>query len=160
MELSLNLSPFKWWNIFGGGNIYRYTLDAESIGAGTRSTNTWSTRLNNTVKLKRETRIQVNAYYRGASLDAQGEREPFFFTNIGIRQDFLDKRLELNLTVEDVFSTRAYEFTAVSEDFNIRSRYERASPVIGLSLSYKINNYKQRSNGDDINEMDFGGMGF
>jgi hypothetical protein len=77
-------------------------------------------------------------------------------TNIGIRQDLLKRKISLTLNVRDVFASSKYAYTSEGADFYVRNESVRKSPSIGLTLSYKINNYNQRKQ-NDMNEMEFQG---
>jgi outer membrane receptor protein involved in Fe transport len=156
-ELMGNTNPAKWWNLMVSGNLYYYNLNTENIDGGSiRSTTAWNVRTSNTFKLKWGTSIQLMSMYNGPSITAQGEREGFFMTNIGIRQDLLKRKISLTLNVRDVFASSKYAYTSEGADFYVRNESVRKSPSIGLTLSYKINNYNQRKQ-NDMNEMEFQG---
>ncbi len=165
-ELMANVNFTRWWLFTLSGNIFRYSLSGEDEGENvTRTTNSWGGNANMIFKLKWDMRIQVMGMYRGPSVTLQGERKGFAFTNFAIRKDFLDNHLSVTLNVRDMFRTAKNSFTSEGSNFYTFQEMRRESPVVMLSLSYRINNYKQKrngngnGNGEEINEMDFdGGM--
>jgi outer membrane receptor protein involved in Fe transport len=160
-ELMANLNLTRWWQFNLTGNLFRYTLSGENEGEYvTRSTTSWGGNANLVFKLKWDTRIQLMSMYRGPSITLQGERKGFFFTNFAVRKDLFDKRLSVTLNVRDVFRTSKHSSTSSGSGFYTFNEMRRESPVVMLTLSYRINNYKQSKkngsgSGDDTREMDF-----
>jgi outer membrane receptor protein involved in Fe transport len=157
-ELMINYADLKWLNLNASTSLYRYWIEGEINGVeiDTRSNN-WNMRLNATVNFTSKTRLQLTTMYMGPSVTAQGEREAFFFTNLAFRQDFLDRKLSATLQVRDLFGSMKHEFTSYGPSFNSYIEFTREPQVFVLSLSYKINNYKQRRNqGDSGMDMDMG----
>jgi outer membrane receptor protein involved in Fe transport len=160
-ELMANINIAKWWQVNLSGNIFQYTLTGENDDGDyiKRTTTSWGSNGNMIFRLKWDTRLQIMGMYRGPSVTLQGKRDGFFFTNIAIRKDFLNKKLSLTLNVRDVFGTTKNSFTSEGSGFYTFNEFKRESPVVMLTLSYRINNYKmqQKRNGDteEIREMDF-----
>jgi outer membrane receptor protein involved in Fe transport len=142
-EIILNMNMVRWWNLSVMGNLYDYrvegTLDEKEFSE--QSFN-WRLRLNNTFRVARSTRIQINGNYNSPTASAQGKREGFIFTDLALRQEFLNRALAATLQVRDVFSTGKFEFTSEGEDFYSHREFSRKSPSVTLSLSYNFNNYK------------------
>ncbi|MBN1413574.1 MAG: TonB-dependent receptor [Bacteroidales bacterium] len=166
-ELMANINITRWWLFTLSGNIFYYSLSGENEGEYiTRTTTSWGGNTNMIFKLKWDTRIQLMGMYRGPSVTLQGERKGFFFTNFAIRKDFLDRKLSVTLNVRDIFRTGKFSFTSEGSGFYTSQEMRREAPMVMLSLSYRINNYKQKrngnnnGNGEEIQEMDFqdGGM--
>ncbi|MHA7112418.1 TonB-dependent receptor domain-containing protein [Sunxiuqinia elliptica] len=162
-EIMGNLN-IKDWLIFNGSfSLYRYRIEGEVLGESIdRKSTNYTGRLNTTVKLNPNSRIQMTGYYRGPSVSAQGDRSDFFFTNLSYRQDLLKKKLTATLSLRDVFGTMKFERTSSGVDFSDRFKRERESQVVTLTLSYKLNNFKldRGSNGNGVREMDFDDGGF
>jgi len=59
--------------------------------------------------------------------------------------DFLDGKFSTVLQVRDIFSTHKHVSIASNDDFYYYRTRSTNGPIISLSLSYKINNYKQES---------------
>lgn len=145
VELSLNWRALKWFNMNASANIYDYRITGDIVSSGTdnQSTN-WGLRSNFNITFPASTMLQLTGFYRGPSITAQGESEGFFMTNMALRKDFMDKRLTATLQVRDVFGQMRHEFTSMGDQFYSYSKFNRESPVFNITLSYKINNYKDR----------------
>ena len=164
-ELMANMYFTPWWQINLSGNLFRYSLTGEVDNITvTKSTFSWGTNTNMVFRLKWDARIQLMGMYRGPSLSLQGERKGFFFINMAVRKDLLNKKLSLTLNVRDMLRTGKHSFVSEGNDFYTFREMRRESPVVSLSLSYRINNYKQtkkngNGNGEDSGDMDIeGGM--
>ena len=88
------------------GNFFYNQIDASNLGySQTKSIVSFSTNINTTFTVTKNSMIQLSANYRSARLTPQGKSYPRFVANIGIRQDMLKKKLALTLTVSDIFAT-------------------------------------------------------
>jgi outer membrane receptor protein involved in Fe transport len=160
MEALYNISLFSWWELNLMADLYNYRIESESNGSplNYRSFN-WGTRVNNTFNIAKRIRIQWDGNYNSATVTTQGEDKGYYSFNAAVRSDFLDKTLSLVLQVRDVFGTR--ERVSVIQDvdfYNYNSRMTRA-PIISLTASYRLNNYKQ-SNRGNRSDGDGGGEEF
>lgn len=164
VEFMGNLNFTKWYNLTASANLYNYNI----VGGGeltanedeTKTTNTWDGRVNNTFKFKTGTRLQLQGFYMGPSITSQGDREGFFATNIAVRQDMLKKKLSITLRARDILQTMKHEFVIDQPYLYTENEFNREAPVFMISVSYKINNYKNhrnKRNGSD--EMEFEGEG-
>jgi len=151
VELMFNFKPAKWWTLNLMGNVYNYHLEGEYKGQDLEtSSNNWNSRLNNTFLLGKNTRIQVDAMYNSPTVSAQGRREGFLFTNVALRQDFFNNKLSATLGVRDVLNTAKFEFTSEGPGFSSYRKFDMKSPVVSLTLAYRLNNYKaERKNGEN-----------
>ncbi len=143
VELSLNTSIYKWWNINLTGNYYRYAISGDVVEEGVQQKgNQWNARYNSTFKLPTGTRIQLTGKYRGNSLTPQGERKGFFMTNAAVRQTLIKDKLSLTIKGMDLFQGRRKEMTISGNTFESYILRRRESPVFSFSINYIINNYK------------------
>jgi len=155
-ETMLTLFPFKWWNLNLMGNLYDYrvkgTLFDESID---RSSFNWSFRINNTIRLGGDYRIQFSANYESPSVSSQGRREAMFFTNAAIRRDFWNRKFTATLQVRDILGSATRKFTTKGADFYSVNQFSRAPRMLSITLTYNINNYKaERDNNRHQTEED------
>ncbi len=163
-ELMANVNLTRWWLFTLSGNIFRYSLSGEDEGEYvTRTTTSWGGNANMIFKLKWDTRIQLMGMYRGPSVTLQGERKGFVYSNFAVRKDFLDKHLSVTLNVRDIFGTGKQSSTSKGSGFYTFQEMRHESPMVMLTISYRINNYKQKrngnsndnGNGEEMREMDF-----
>ncbi len=155
MEALYNISLFPWWELNFMADLYNYRIESDGNGSGTnyRSFN-WGTRMNNTFNIGDRVRVQFDGNYNSATVTTQGQDKGYYSFNAAVRSDFLDKTLSLVLQVRDVFSTMdRVSITQDADFYNYYSRSTRA-PVISLTASYRLNNFKQSNRG---NRSDDGG---
>jgi len=158
IEMMLSFQFLKWWEIDLMGDLYNYKIEGVLYEEDfSNSSTNWSSRFNNTFKIRKNTKIQINSMYNGGSVTAQGKSEGYYMVNFAARQDFMDKKLSATLQIRDIFSSAKHQFTSSGPDFYNYSEYDRESPIITLSISYRFNNYKpnrkSRSNSGE-NEME------
>jgi outer membrane receptor protein involved in Fe transport len=154
MEALYNVSLFPWWELNLMGDLYEYRIKSDlNPSASYRSFN-WGTRVNNTFSIADRIRIQFDGNYNSATVTTQGEDKGYYSFNAAVRSDFLDRSLSLVLQVRDVFATMDRVSVIQDVDFyNYSSRSTRA-PIVSLTASYRLNNFKQSNRG---NRSDGGG---
>ncbi|MDP4209124.1 MAG: TonB-dependent receptor [Bacteroidota bacterium] len=161
-EIMLNIPLSQAWNVNASTSIYHYKIDGSlSDSTVSNQTNTWNSRINTTLRFKWGMQLQANFFYNAKTVTAQGTRDGFFFTSLGLRQEVMKKKASLTLQVRDLFGNMKFVSTSQGPDFYIYNRMKRESPVFTLTFSYRINNFKQqmKKGGDDVNESDFNGGG-
>jgi len=162
VEVTGNLSYKKWLTVNTSVNVYDYKITGELNGESIdqQSTN-WGGRMNTTFKISQNSRFQVNAFFRGKSVSAQGKTGAMFFTNFSYRQEFWDNKLSATVSFRDPFGTGRWERTTYGDDFKSWFRFEREPRVVMLTLSYKLNNFKEERGGNrGDGGMDMGGGEF
>jgi hypothetical protein len=156
-ELMLNLEQFKWWNLNLMGNLYDHRIEGKvHKNPFSQESFSWSARANNTFRFGNSTRIQINGIYNSATVSSQGHREGFFTMNAAFKQDFLNRILSATLQVRDIFSTARHEYTSEGRGFYSHTESFRESPVVMLTITYNINNYRPDRQRDQEQE-DFEG---
>lgn len=165
VELMWNFRPTKWWMFNLMGNIYNYKVAGNLYGTDVvQTSNNWHSRLGNTFTISKSTKIQVDGMYHSPSTSVQGRREGFAFTNVAVRQDFFDNKLNVTFSVRDVLNTAKFGFESSGPDFYSKSNFDMKSPVFALTLSYKVNNYRAKrqmgeggEGGGEMMDMNGGG---
>ena len=143
----------KWYNLNLSGTYYNYRLDdlrGESGGEELTSNN-WDVRMISSFKLPTNTRFQLNFSYESPSVEAQGREEEEYYIDFTARQDFFQRSLNVTFKVGDVFGMRKDIEHTYGDNFYVYEYRERESPVFTLSLSYKLNNFKQRERSENGN---------
>lgn len=158
LELMFNTNPAKWWMLNLMGNAYHYQIVGEIFGTSITSEPSinWNSRLNNIFSVSKTTKIQFDVMYNSPTVGAQGRRQGFMFTNLAVRQDLLDNKLNVTLSARDLFDTAKFGFESSGSDFYSERSFDMKSPVFSITLSYKINNYNKRNgaaNGDSEGGM-------
>lgn len=169
LELMINTNPTKWWMLNIMGNAYHYAIDGNinEQAINMEPSFNWHARFSNIFSVGKTTKLQFDGMYHSPTNTAQGSREGFMFTSLAVRQDLFDNKLNLTLSVRDVFDTAKFGFESSGKGFYTSRNFDMKSPVVSLSLSYKINNYRQKRGvqntesyeSEEMNmDMNMGGM--
>ncbi len=156
MDANYNVPLFKWWEMNLMGNLYNYRVEGSMNDQSfdNHSFN-WSSRLNNTFKIIKKIQLQLNGDYNSPTITSQGEREGYYAFNGAVRMDFLDRKMSAVVQVRDILGTAQRVSITEDEDFYNYQKWERKSPFVSFTLSYRLNNFKQKRNGGN---GDSGGM--
>ena len=155
LEAMSNLNIFKWWMMNISGRLYYYQVAGELYGEDfDESSTNYSARMRNTFVFK-DTRLQVGLSYRSKSATAQGSSSGGLMTDLGLRQDFFDGVLSATLQVRDIFGTGYHQGEVITPTYYTYYEFYRDAPMVSLDLSLKINNYKNKRNGDGIDGDEF-----
>jgi len=159
-EIMANLELKPGFRIIASGTLYNYRLKGEINGKSVdQSSTNFDSRLNLDMKLAKNTRLQLTGIYSGSTVSAQGTRDPIFFANAAIKQDFFNNSLTATLQLQDIFGTMKYGGTSYSDGYSNTYKYQRESQVLQLTLSYKINNFKNKPSRGGDGSSDSGSMG-
>lgn len=138
-------------------NVYYNEIDASNLGfTNKRSTVTWSGALTMNMHLMQSTMFQLNSYYNAARLTPQGESQPSYVVNVGLRQELFEKSLSIVLTAADVFKTQKRENNINAIDFTGWSKQQRDSQVIYFGLTYYFGSTTKKSKKEDALRYDNG----
>ena len=156
VELMLNMDINKWWTINTSGNIFNYSVYGTLYNSDiSQSTNTWNIRFNSSFKIKTDTKIQLTANYDAPTIEPQEKEMASYVIGIAIKQDFFKRKLTVTLNMRDLFNTWKMENYTYGNNFTVYNNVKSKYPMINLSLSYKINNFKQKRERSNMEQ--FGG---
>jgi iron complex outermembrane recepter protein len=152
---------YKWWNLTSSVNFNQTLVDANNLEAGlSNSQFTYNIRVMSFFQVLKQTALQVTFSYNTPWTFAQGESEPVYFLDAGLKSDFFQNKLSVNLSVSDIFDTRIWE--GYSEGINFYSEYnrKRQSQIGTLKLTYKFGQQDQnrRRSNRGMEENYDGGM--
>jgi outer membrane receptor protein involved in Fe transport len=156
-EYMLNYRPLKILNVNVSGNVYNYQVENEYRGEiFNQETVTWDLRANASLNITKSTRFQINGMYRSPSLSGQGTVAAMYFVGSSIRQSLLKDKLNITLSVRDIFNTAWRKFEIENSSFYTSVMRKPEGQIFRLSLSYNINNYKrqQRQNTEPDIDME------
>ncbi len=118
-------------------NFFYQQIDARNLGLSpNKASYSWDSKLGLNINITKSTYGQLNAYYRSSRITPQGEFNPIFLLNAGIRQDIIKNQASLMLTVSDIFNTLDYESTIDSKKLYQNTRYGRNSQIVYLGFVY------------------------
>ena len=159
-EIMVNVEPVKWYNLNLMGNLYDYKVEGVLYDEPfSRSSFNWGVRMNNTFKLAKSSRIQINGIYNSPSVSSQGTHQGFVATNLAFRQEFDDRKWTTTLQFRDIFHTAKHEDTSEGPDFYYHRVSEHGWPMVSLTLTYNFNNQKKEQRQQEDMNDDFEGAG-
>lgn len=133
------------------GNAFLQEIDASNLGyAGTRSTTSWSSNLTLGAGVGESSRMQVNANYHSVRLTPQGEISPGYVVNTGFRQDFMERRLSLIVTVADIFKSLKRELTLTTPVLDRNSMNTRDARIIYVGVTYHFGIQPKKSEDEPL----------
>jgi hypothetical protein len=155
-EFTMSLNQLDWWNLNLMGNLYDYRIEGALYGHPfSRSSFNWTARVNNTFKIGKSTRIQLNGMYNSETVSSQGRGGEMYMANAAVKQDFMKRKLSVTLMVRDVFSTGEHEYFSEGPGFYSHRLHTRDAPMVMLTLTYNFNNFKpERDRGEDGEEFE------
>ncbi len=159
VEAMINYKPTKWYTTNLMADFYDYRLEVVLYDKEkTQHDFSWNTRFNNTFKVTPNTRLQLDFSYQSPTVRAQGKSAGYFSASTAIKQDFFKRKMSATLQVRDVFGTWKHEFESAGADFYQYTMFNPNTPIVMLTVSYKINNYKvKRGKSGNGSGMDAGG---
>jgi len=95
----------------------------------------WSSRVVSKLKLPADFRMEITGNYRSKYQDVQSEIDDNLFMDLGVRKKMMKGRLNLNLSVRDVFASRVRRSITDQDDFN-RYSYSKRGRFITFGISY------------------------
>lgn len=147
LEVSLQTQLARWWNLTLNGSYYYYKVEnkLKSSGGTNETSRNYELMLNNGFSPAKNTRIQLDGNFIGPSVTTQGKTDAFWYVNLSVRQQMLNRRLTTTLAFRDVFNSAKYNSEITTADLQSVTRIRPTYPLITLTLSYTFNSFKQSS---------------
>ncbi len=154
LEASYSLGLINWWRIDLSGNIYHYKVVGNWDEIDYNQENfTWNYRLNQTLKIKKQTQLQANWRYYSKRITTQGYYKPVYTIDIALKKEFFRNKLTAYAELRDVFSTNNRE--NINEGLGFKDAYFQKfyTPILTFTLTYRFNQFQSKRN----RSLDFGG---
>lgn len=146
LELILSTTLFKFANLNLATNTFYNTIDASALGYSSNKSNfSWTANANINFNLTKSTFWQITSNYSAETLTPQGRRLPAFVMNTGFKQELLNKKAAIILTVSDIFnSNKSSSIIDTPELYRYEIR-KRSSQTIYLGFSYIFGSSQKKS---------------
>ena len=154
MEGIFNYVPYRWWNINLTVNFSARNLkNVQREGVDNLQTFRTSINYNSQWRLGDGWSLQINGRYR-APLDVpQGRIEAYYYINMAVRKEFFDDKLNIGLSIRDIFNTREWVVSTTEQSGLTQSRNRQwDSRIVGLDINYRFGNLED-------SDRDKGGKG-
>ncbi|MEW6506718.1 MAG: TonB-dependent receptor [Bacteroidota bacterium] len=150
-EVSAGVSIAQWFRIDPSLNLYKTHLEGKlKDNSYEQDGFVWAVRLRSTLYFSPETRFQAALFYTAKQKILQGEIDPIVNLTLSLRQEFLDKKLIVTATAQNLFNTGRFKlFTDAGNGTFFYLNVRPEAPVFNITLSYNFNNFKNPSKVND-----------
>lgn len=149
VEFTYNQDIAKWYSSNLTANVYRNQINAFTVenkypephifSAALQKVFSGNIKWNNIVRLKQGLEVQVNVLYLAKDILPQGEIEPRYALNMGIKKSIQKGNGELFFNATDLFNTYVIKKEIQGTDFRYTSEDYFETQVIRVGYSYKWN---------------------
>lgn len=143
------------------GNFFYSKINAKNVeGRDLSNENfSWTISLLGNILVPKWFSVQLQGNYRGPIVLPQGQIEPQYTLNVGMRKNLFDNKATVSLNVSDIFNTRNFRITTSDERFTQYRKFQRESRIGTLSFTYRFGGFKEkggnqsrREGGDDMGD--------
>jgi outer membrane receptor protein involved in Fe transport len=139
LELVVSAKPSKFITANLNTNFFLNTINfGTTTVPAKKSMVTMSTNFNASFTITPTTMLQFSCIYRSARQTIQGEFRPTIVTNLGIRQELLNRKLSVVLTLSDVFRTLKQKSQLNTLFLNQISINSRDAQVFYVGFNYRF----------------------
>lgn len=146
------------------GNFFYSKVNGENIEEGFTNENfSWTLSLLGNAIIPNWFSMQLQGNYRGPIVQPQGQIEPQWSVNLGVKREVLSGKGTVSLNLSDIFNTRNFRITTVDPRFTQSRTFQRETRIGTLSFTYRFGGFKEkkeergsrREGGDDFGGVDF-----
>ena len=146
VEINGNAKMAKWWNVTLSANLYNYRIKNElAAGGKDESSTNYSLLWNNALDAGKYTKIQFDGNFVGPSVTTQGKTDAFWYVNLAVRQQMLNRKVTSTLAFRDLLGSARYNSNINTGNLQSVTRIKPKFPNISLTLSYVFNSYRDTS---------------
>jgi iron complex outermembrane receptor protein len=128
------------------GNLFYSKINAENIEQDFSNENfSWTFNLLANWLIPNWFSVQAQGNFRGPIVQPQGQIEPQYSLNMGLRRDLFDGKATVSLNVSDIFNTRNYRITTTNPRFDEKRVFQRETQVGTLAFTYRFGGFKEKS---------------
>lgn len=161
IEATFTYSPLEWWKLDGDLNFYRSIVDGSNVEESLESDYfSWFGRISSRMTILKSMDTQLRFNYRAPTETTQGSEKAMYFLDVSISKDILKGNGTITLNVIDLFNTRMRRYTTFGDDFYSKGEFQWRTREIKLTLNYRLNQMKKKSEREGGNFEGEGGGGF
>jgi hypothetical protein len=132
----------------GSFNFFQFNSDGVFNGTNFGAKNTsWFARFSSKVTLPGNLDWQTNAFYRGATQNAQTINQGIFSLDLAFSKDVLKEKATIAFSARDVFNSRKRISLTETPFFTSNSEFQWRERQLTLSFIYRINQKKRPDRG-------------
>jgi hypothetical protein len=123
----------------GSFNIYQSKIDGSNIESAYQTNSTqWSTRFNASLRVAKNTSIQITGNYMAPMTTVNGEIKGMSGIDVGAKQDIMKGKGSLSINVTDIFNMRKFQYVNYGNYYYTEGWRSRESRVAMLNFTYKF----------------------
>jgi ferric enterobactin receptor len=145
IETGFNLTAWKWWDIFIGGNVYDYQIHGSLFNNEVAVKNggiAYSINTNHGFRFSKTWSAQLNLNYLSLRPTAIGEDSRFISPNLSIKKTFFSNSLALVLLWQNIsgglIKSNEQRITTGGSNFYTTTNYIQEKDVLWINLSYQF----------------------
>ncbi|SFA72105.1 TonB-dependent receptor domain-containing protein [Algoriphagus aquimarinus] len=128
------------------GNLFYSKINAENIEQDFSNENfSWTLNLLANWLIPNWFSVQAQGNYRGPIVLAQGQIEPQYSLNMGLRKDIFNGKATISANVSDIFNTRNFRITTTNPRFDEKRVFQRETRVGTLAFTYRFGGFKEKA---------------
>lgn len=171
LELSYGQRFFNFWRLSFSGDCYYVQINSDDLIDPNLSDDwAYGFRLNQTFNLPKSWDLQLNFRFRSRSITTgsmgwggggvgQGRRNAQYSLNLGVKKSLLKNAMSISLNIRDLIYNpktvvTSYDYTKPTSGYYSTSTRWRSVLQANLTLTYRLNNYKQRR--EQMRDVDTG----
>jgi iron complex outermembrane recepter protein len=150
LELIQQFQPSSNFDLMLSGNFFYSEIIGDNISEGFNNSNfSWTLSFLSNIQIPRVVAIQVQADYRGPIVLPQGEIEPIYGVNIGLRKEVLNRKGSVSMNISDLFNTRVFKVRTDDIRFSQERMFNRETRIATLTFTYRFGGFRDKRNGGD-----------
>jgi len=134
---------------YGGFMLFNEEYKDATRGGNAFNSNRWNftSFLQANFKLPGEIRAEISGWYTGGGLDGIIEYEPMYGVSAGLQRSFLDKKLNVSLSFDDIVN-RFFYGNLTYDDLNADIVSTWNNKIVSMRVTYKFGNqFMQKKKG-------------
>jgi outer membrane receptor protein involved in Fe transport len=145
LELVLSSSIGNLANINLSTNAFYNTIDASGLGySSSKSIIAWSANISAGINLSKSSVLQITSSYTAETLTPQGKQLPAFVLNTGFKQEFLNRKLTMIITVSDLFNSLRNNTITNTPELYEKIVRRRSARIVYAGFTYTFGNQKKK----------------
>lgn len=128
-----------WWDLSGSVTAFRIKVDGSNVGEEFVNDGfAWNSKLTSDFSLPYGVRMQWVVNYESAEIEAQGRDLSQYYMDVSFQRSFFERKGSLSVSIRDIFDTRRFAGSALTNTFSQDFYSKRETRIILLSARYKF----------------------
>ncbi|MCF8267131.1 MAG: TonB-dependent receptor [Ignavibacteriales bacterium] len=169
LELLNTLPINDWWRLNSNLSFFRTNITGNGSNFNDVSADSWTLKINSGMTIWEDIQLQIIGNYNSPSYSAsmgwgrtmvsgQTKIDGFYFVDLALRKDFMQRKLSVTLRFTDLFNSRSFNSQTDGTDFSSLSRRVSDSQIAYLGISYNFSSGKieseRKRRPDESQDMD------